>query len=1780
MSCHGLWAWGAKRWIAVRGSIALLTALSLVGCGEGEGRKKSVECQSTEDCDTSELGICDTVACEEHRCVVSQLPDGERCDDADPLTGKDACLSGVCAGSSKTCEDDLGPCLKAVHDPETDECRVEPVEDGAPCDDDNACTQADACRQGSCEGGEPVTCPATDDCHDDGKCDTKTGECSPTPKADGEPCDDGQACTTDDACAAGECGGQAVACDDGLTCSLDSCDDTSGACAADMAKCSCVTDADCQDGNACNGVEKCDPTEKLCKLGTAVVCPASTDPCQVNQCDAGTGACEPKPVEDGLACDDSNACTTVDTCQAGVCQGASPVVCAALSQCHLAGTCDKVTGHCSNPEKPKNSACNDGNACTATDTCQAGACVGGGQVACSAQDQCHDAGVCSTVTGICSKPAKQNGVKCDDGSPCTNGDACQNGTCTPASQVVCSALDSCHSAGSCDQKTGLCSNPPKADGTTCSDGLLCTTGDKCTAGKCGGTAQVCNDNIACTVDSCSETKGGCTKDSSACACQTSADCNDGNPCNGIETCNLQTLQCQPGAAVDCSSLNDACNVGTCSVGTGKCQATPKANGTTCDDGNACTQASSCQAGVCQGQNPVTCVASDQCHSAGTCDAQTGKCSNPSKANGAACNDGNACTQTDTCQSGTCSGTNAVVCAASDQCHTAGSCDPGSGKCSTVAKPNGTGCNDGNACTQTDTCQGGLCLGASPVTCTASDQCHAAGACDTGTGKCSNPAKADGSACNDGTLCTQTDSCQGGVCKGGSPVTCAASDQCHMAGSCDAGTGKCSNPAKSDGSACNDNSACTKTDSCLAGVCKGGSPVTCTASDQCHDAGTCDPATGDCSNPSKPDNTPCSDGKACTGGDVCSKGVCGGAGVSCDDKIACTVDSCVEPGGCFFDQSKCGCAKDADCNDGNACNGVEKCNLQTLSCVAGTAVSCFNLDDACNVGTCDAKTGACAAVPRKDGTACDDGNACTKTDGCLAGKCTGSNAVTCTVSGPCHDVGICDTKTGVCSNPNKPDGSVCNDGNKCTQTDSCQTGACVGGNPVTCKASDQCHAAGVCDAATGTCSSPIKTGSCDDGDKCTQTDTCQNGVCAGGNPVVCSASDQCHDVGVCAKATGLCSNPNKVDGSSCDDGNQCTQSDSCQGGACAGSKPIVCTPLGACFVAGVCDTKTGICSNPPASSGSPCNDSNACTSGEVCDGKGSCGGGSAVVCQPPTNTCQTNTCNSANGCQLGSKPNGTSCDDGSQCTQTDACSNGSCVGGDKLLNARGDWADDPGARSVGPSSVDIFTDKPGRAHLVGTYLGSIGFNDKDDPKTATVLALPQTQSVGIYWAVYSEAGAVVNVGNLGGLDAKGGTLTVADAASLPDGTFTLLGTFQGSAMFGLNGKTKDVSAETPMVFLARYLANGNLSWLALFAPNAQAAFTADSVAMYDDGSVIAIGNVNGSMAFYDADGLPGAAKPFVSLQKPGVWAVRLDPNGLADLSSGLQWAEIVVQSTGSFNAHAVATHEKGEDGASLTGGFVGDAALGPNGEIKVSTGVAERGRDVWYQKLDKNGKIRFGGRVGGPAADVPGDVARVKGGGTLLLANTFGSSPNASDSKSTQQLLHAAASGLQAHVLGIDAEGVIQSDALVSNKESGGSQGYRLELDANGFYAVAGTFVGSTSLWSRVGFGSGLPGVNADFTLKSALAAAGPKTLFLARVDAKSVFGWAVQAGGDNSLMTTSPWDVVLAAHPSHSSTVAGIFNATAIFGDQVTETLQAAPGAVGNPFVVHLNSEAQYDYCK
>jgi hypothetical protein len=105
----------------------------------------------------------------------------------------------------------------------------------------------------------------------------------------------------------------------------------------------------------------------------------------------------------------------------------------------------------------------------------------------------------------------------------------------------------------------------------------------------------------------------------------------------------------------------------------------------------------------------------------------------------------------------------------------------------------------------------------------------------------------------------------------------------------------------NGVLCDDGNACTSGDSCQSGACQGGTAKTCAASDQCHGAGTCDPTTGACgASPAAPDWTACSDGNPCTHGEACHAGVCGQGQATCDDGDPCTADSCSpSSGACTF-----------------------------------------------------------------------------------------------------------------------------------------------------------------------------------------------------------------------------------------------------------------------------------------------------------------------------------------------------------------------------------------------------------------------------------------------------------------------------------------------------------------------------------------------------------------------------------------------------------------------------------------------------------------------------------------------------------------------------------------------------------------------------------------------------------------------------------------------------------------------------------------------------------------
>ena len=200
------------------------------------------------------------------------------------------------------------------------------------------------------------------------------------------------------------------------------------------------------------------------------------------------------------------------------------------------------------------------------------------------------------------------------------------------------------------------------------------------------------------------------------------------------------------------------------------------------------------------------------------------------------------------------------------------------------------------------------------------------------GQCCDPSclfAVAGSPCDDNDACTWIDTCATSLaCVGSNPVVCQALDQCHDVGSCDQATGFCSDPVLADGVACDDGSECTLGDTCQAGSCQAGEAPDCDDNTLCTDD-LCLPISG-CIN--SPNNVLCDDGDLCTNGDACWQGFCAGVPEDCDDADACTNDVCDPMTGQCNNPVAVFCP-----DDGELCNGEERCVPEAGQCKSGSWV---------------------------------------------------------------------------------------------------------------------------------------------------------------------------------------------------------------------------------------------------------------------------------------------------------------------------------------------------------------------------------------------------------------------------------------------------------------------------------------------------------------------------------------------------------------------------------------------------------------------------------------------------------------------------------------------------------------------------------------------------------------------------------------------------------------------------------------------------------------------------
>ncbi len=210
-------------------------------------------------------------------------------------------------------------------------------------------------------------------------------------------------------------------------------------------------------------------------------------------------------------------------------------------------------------------------------------------------------------------------VPCDDGNKCTTGDSCgKEGVCVGQEPLNCDDGNGC-TKDSCDPTAG-CLHEPFEDGEPCKDGDSCSVDDQCAGGVCvPGTMVVCNDPdpTDCTYRVCDKLTGDCKK---SLVHPEGHSCSDGDPCTDNDACD-EDGKCEPGEDHACEAQNP-CKTSWCNEaakeGGNPCLWEWKKAGVGCDDGDACTLDDKCESKEdgtvkCSG-TPLDCNDGDPCTS--------------------------------------------------------------------------------------------------------------------------------------------------------------------------------------------------------------------------------------------------------------------------------------------------------------------------------------------------------------------------------------------------------------------------------------------------------------------------------------------------------------------------------------------------------------------------------------------------------------------------------------------------------------------------------------------------------------------------------------------------------------------------------------------------------------------------------------------------------------------------------------------------------------------------------------------------------------------------------------------------------------------------------------------------------------------------------------------------------------------------------------------------------------------------------------------------------------
>lgn len=387
--------------------------------------------------------------------------------------------------------------------------------DDIACSGDGDCPPGQYCFEGNCSR---LDCVDASDCGDAWAFECVAGRCAPVPCEIDADCPDRRRCVD------GLCGGGGAP---------------------------CTLHEECEDGVWCNGDERCD--DGACAAGLPPDCGLELAPCEVAVCLEESRTCRAEPADDGSPCEDGDPCTGPDTCTSQVCTGGgdacaddlacTPGDCIPGVGCVVDPGACAIDGACwsDGDEQPGNPCmicdprvdplawspglavpCDDGDDCTADDSCAAGVCGGRAYdcpdegLACT-EDLCDGLGGClhrpaagsCLIDGACFAPGESNPLEpceaCDpgiaptawtpddSGVPLDDGIACTRGACV-GGQGVHTADDAlCAGAGEvCAVCAGGCAVPPNL---TIDCGVDATQPGAAHACTITGAAAAC---LACT----------------------------------------------------------------------------------------------------------------------------------------------------------------------------------------------------------------------------------------------------------------------------------------------------------------------------------------------------------------------------------------------------------------------------------------------------------------------------------------------------------------------------------------------------------------------------------------------------------------------------------------------------------------------------------------------------------------------------------------------------------------------------------------------------------------------------------------------------------------------------------------------------------------------------------------------------------------------------------------------------------------------------------------------------------------------------------------------------------------------------------------------------------------------------------------------------------------------------------------------------------------------------------------------------------------------------------